>query len=411
MNVLKKIKNSSEGKTLAKNFVYLFLLQIASYIFPFITLPYLARVIGVDYFGKIAIGAAIVAYFQSIVDYSFNYSSVKEIARNKHDKERVSKIVSTTIAAKIFLMLISIILLFAMIELIPYMNVHRKVILVTFLLIPGQVLFMDWYFQAIEDMKYITILSVVSKLFFTIMIFFCIKDKSDYLLQPILTAGGYILSGIACVVIMQMKFEFKFIMPSFKEVIKTIKEGRSMFLSLFLPTIYTNLNTLILGAFKGNTATGIYNGASKFTSLSYSFFLLISRTCYPFFARRMDKHKTYVVFSLTIATIISLVLFFFARSLVYLLLGPEFEEAIIVLKIVAFTPIAMSLMNSYGFNCLVLKGREDIMRNIVISITILGLFLGIGGTILWSYIGVAVASLVTQLLRSLLVTYYALKIK
>lgn len=184
-----------------------------------------------------------------------------------------------------------------------------------------------------------------------------------------------------------------------------------MFVTLFLPTIYTNLNTIILGSSQGDRATGIYNGASRFTGLAYNIFTTISRTVYPFFARKMDKHKLYVYVSLSIAVIISLFLFALAEPLVLILLGEDFSPTIPVLRIVAFTPIAMSITNSYGVNYLVLRGKENIMRNIVIAITVVGCAMGIAGAYLYSYIGVAVASLVTQFIRALLVYLSARQIQ
>ena len=69
------IGKSKEAKTLISNFGYLTALQIAGYIFPIITLPYLARVIGVDSFGKIAFASAIIVWFNTIADWGFNFSS------------------------------------------------------------------------------------------------------------------------------------------------------------------------------------------------------------------------------------------------------------------------------------------------------------------------------------------------
>ena len=177
-----------------------------------------------------------------------------------------------------------------------------------------------------------------------------------------------------------------------------------MFVTVFLPTVYTNLNVLLLSSFNGKTATGLYSGGTKFTSIAYSLFQILSRTFFPFFARKMDAHKTYVKFSLALSVIISLTFFFLARPIVLLFLGNEFEGTINVLRIVAFTPIAMSLMNSYGVNYLVLKGGESLMRNIIIFVTLFGVLVGALGAKYYSYVGVAIASLVTQFLRAALIT-------
>lgn len=59
LNRIKQIKQNKDGKVLVQNFAYLSLLQKAGYVFPLITMPYMARVIGVDGFGKIAFASAV----------------------------------------------------------------------------------------------------------------------------------------------------------------------------------------------------------------------------------------------------------------------------------------------------------------------------------------------------------------
>lgn len=407
--ILAKIFRSKDGKVLIKNFGYLSFLELASYFFPLITMPYLARVLGVDIFGTLAIGTAIVAYFQSITSYGFAYTSVRDAARNRREKEVLSEIISVTVYSKAVLMLLSIIILVVCTILIPFFYKNALVIWCTFLIIPGYVLNSEWVFQALEDMKYITIQSIASKLIFTVLVFVVIHNKEDYLWQPILTSIGAFVPAVWGLAILKKKYGIIIKRPSIKSIYYELKNGFSMFITVFLPTVYTQLNTILLGVFNGNVATGIYSGGTKFTSLAYSLFQVISRTVYPFFARKMDQHKFYVQISLAISIIISLFFFIFARPIVMLLLGQEFENTVTVLKIVAFTPIAMSLMNSYGVNFLVLKGEENLMRNIIIFVTLFGVVLGSIGAYFYSYIGVAIASLTTQFIRAFLVMFYAHK--
>ena len=184
-----------------------------------------------------------------------------------------------------------------------------------------------------------------------------------------------------------------------------------MFVTTFLPTVYTNLNVLLLSAYNGEKATGIYSGGTRFTSIAYNMFQLLSRTFFPFFARKLNAHKMYVKFSFALSIVISLVFFVFARPIVLVFLGPEFEETVNVLRIVAFTPIAMSLMNSYGINYLVIKGKERMMRNIILFTSVFGIVLGAIGAIYYSYIEVACVSLLTQFLRAGLITICAYRLE
>lgn len=407
---ISRLSESRDGKRLVKNFGYLSVLEIATRLFPLITLPYLGRVIGADGFGVLAIGTSAVAYFQSLTNYGFEYSAVRDVARCRNDNDDVSRIVSLTYFSKAFLMLVSIAILAICCLLIPLFRENALVIWCTFLIIPGTVINTDWVFQGYEDMRYITLLSLIAKCITTILIFILVNSREDFLWCPILEAVGVFIPSIWGLILLHRKFGIRLLVPKFNDVFLNLKKGFNMFVTVFLPTIYTNLNVLILGGYQGTTATGIYNGGSRFTSLAYSLFKLISRSVYPFFSRRLDRHSLYVRFSLLLSIAISLFFFFLARPLVMLLLGPEFERTITVLRIVAFTPIAMSLMNSYGVNYLVIKNKEGIMSRIIIIVTIVGVVLGVLGAILYSYIGVAVASLSTQFLRSGLVTYYAKKL-
>ena len=88
------IKRSRDGKRIVKNFGYLLLLEVATHLFPLITLPYLGRVIGVEGFGLLAIGTAVISYVQAITKYGFDYSSVRDVARYRDSIGEVSKIVS-----------------------------------------------------------------------------------------------------------------------------------------------------------------------------------------------------------------------------------------------------------------------------------------------------------------------------
>ena len=76
-----RVTQSKDGKVLFENFISLSLLQVAGYIFPLITIPYLSRVIGVDKFGEIAFASAIITYFQTVSDWGFNYTATRDVAK------------------------------------------------------------------------------------------------------------------------------------------------------------------------------------------------------------------------------------------------------------------------------------------------------------------------------------------
>lgn len=50
-----------------RNLFYLYAVQVANYLFPLVTLPYLARVLGPEGFGKLALAQAVSQYLYIVL--------------------------------------------------------------------------------------------------------------------------------------------------------------------------------------------------------------------------------------------------------------------------------------------------------------------------------------------------------
>lgn len=401
------LSKNKEARTLASNFTWLAILKIIAYLFPLITLPYLARVIGVDGFGEIAFAVSVMIFIETLVDFGFNYTATRDIARQRNDILAVSKVFSNVMWAKIFLMCIGFGILCLLIWIIPSLYDKRLLLFLTFLYIPGHIFSPDWFFQAMEKMKYITILNVLSKLLFTVLIFIVIKEKDDYVWQPLLTAIGYCISGICAMWVIIKTFNVKITPPNFRSVWSTIKGSWNMFLSLLLPNLYTNFSTILLRSSCGEIATGLYNAGQRFISIIDQLIQVLSRTFYPFLARRLDKHSMYVKISGTLSLIASIMLYGCSDLLIKIFFSPEFDSASIVIRIMAIAPFSLFLMNTYGVNYLVLVGEEKIYRNIIFIFSIIGFITTWILTIRYSYIGTATTISGIWLLRGLTTFVYA----
>lgn len=227
------------------------------------------------------------AFFQAFVDYGFNYTAVRDIAKCRSDNNKVSNIFSTVIFARLLLVIISFFILLVLIYFIPLFYSNRLILLLTFLYIPSYSIFPEWFFQAMEKMKYITILNLVSKIFFTICIFIIVKDKSDFIYQPILVSLGFFMSGIFSFYIIINKFKVKIRFPGCKSIVMSLKKSFDMFINILFPNLYSNITTIFLRSFGGELAVGIFDGGNKFIEFSQRITNIFSRIFYPFLARRL----------------------------------------------------------------------------------------------------------------------------
>ena len=404
-----KIKKNKNASTLIKNFGYLSLLQIASYLFPLITLPYLAKVIGPIGFGKIAFASAVITWFTSVITWGFDFTATRDVARNRENKESVSRIFSNILWTRVFLTVCCFPILLLLILIIPSFRNNTSVLLVTFLLIPGHVMFPEWLFQALERMKFITILSLLSKFFFTIAVLLFIDTPDDYILQPLFTALGYIVSGIVALYLIVFKWGYKVYPPSIAIIFRTLKDGADVFINNFMPNLYNSLSAVLLGSFYGDVANGLLSAGTKLINMCHQFMNVLSRVFFPFLSRKIEKHNFYAILTLTISILFSFILFAFSPFLIRLLYSDEFNDAIIILRILSVTLIFMALSNVYGTNYLILKGYEKELRNITFICSIIGMLIAIPIIYKYSYWGAALTVCLTRGLLAFVITIRAFK--
>lgn len=404
-----RILHNSDAKTIAGNFVWLMLLQIAGYVFPLVTMPYLARVIGPSGYGAIAFAAAIMIWIQTIADWGFNYTATRDVAKNRDDIEKISRIFSNVLWARCLLMLFSFIILIGLIGLIPQFRENAAVILVTFLMIPGHILFPDWFFQAVEKMKYITILNLLLKLLFTIAVFVFIKEQDDYILQPLFISLGYVICGIIALYIIVIRWKIRIYKPAVHAVYTTIRNSTDVFINNLAPNLYNSFSIMLLGIVGGNTANGILYGGNKFVNTFSQLQLVLSRTFFPFLSRRIDQHHKFAVVNLSVAVLLGILLFITAPWIIRIMLSPEFSDSVTVLRIMAVSLVFLALSNTYGTNYLIIKHREKTLRNITLVSSLIGIAIAFPLIYHYSYIGAALTITVSRMILGTTIWYVARK--
>ena len=402
-----KIRESRDGKTVVRNIGYLTLLQVAGYVFPFITMPYLARVIGTNGFGKIAFASAIICWVQTVVDWGFTYTATRDVAQNREDRPKVSEIFSNVLWARLLLMFISFFVLIGCILLIPSFREEYDIIMVTFLMVPGHILFPDWFFQALEKMKYTTIFNLAIKFIFTVLVFVCIREKGDYLVQPLLTSTGYLLCGGVSMWMILKRWGYRLMRPRLMNVWRTMKDSADVFLNNLMPNLYNSFSTMLLGAVAGSTASGIYDGGNKFVSVASNFHNVLSRAFFPFLSRRIDKAGMFARINMLSGCVIALLLFAAAPLIIRIFLSPDFSESVIVLRIFAISMIFLVMSNTYGTNYLILVHRERELRNITAICSAIGMLMSYPLVSGLSYIGAALTVFISRLLLGTVTFIYA----
>lgn len=401
---IKKQLVNKEKRTLLGNFTSLSILQVVNYILPLITIPYLVRILGAEKYGLIAFAQAFIQYFIVITDYGFNISATREISINRDNKDKISEIYSSVMIIKLFLMFLSLLLISLLVFTINKFKGDMSLYYLTFGWVIGQVLFPQWFFQGMERMKYITIVNVIAKTTFVALIFLCIRTKEQYHLVPLFYSLGFIVSGIAAQYFVLKKFDLHYNPPRWSDIKFQLKEGWHVFLSRIAINIYTATNIFLLGIMTNNTIVGYYSVADKLIRAAKGLLQPLTQALFPFISKKMEFSKLeglrfvrkilFIVGGCTFC--LSLLIFIFARPIVFLLFGHEFGDSIDVLRILAFVPFIVGLSNILGVQTMfALNYKKEVSRVLMMAgfINILLLFVFIP---FLKERGVAIAVLITE---------------
>ena len=410
-SLLNRLNASKDGKALVSNTAYLFLLQVSGFIFPLLTIPYLAHVIGVNGFGKIAFAAGVMVWITTISDWGFNYTATRDVAKNRSNPEKVSEIFSNTLWARLLLMSVSLVFLLALIAIVPYFRENAAILLVSFLMIPGNIFFPQWFFQALERMKFITIFSLISKTIFTALVFIFIKEESDFILQPLFISLGNIICGIAAMYVILKKWNIKLLPPNYQAIIAAIKNSTDVFINNLMPNLYNSLGVVLLGFWWGHNANGIYDAGKKLISIMHSFMDIIVRVTFPFLSRKIEVHDLFSKAYLSISIILSLIAFAMSPIFINLFFTESFNDALIVMRISSISIFLVALSKVYGTNYLIIEGYEKILRTITIRCSLIAFIMSLPLIYFYSYMGAAITLVLAQALLGICIARKALEIK
>lgn len=415
--MFKKIKllfKSEDGKLVLTNFVSLSVLQALNVILPLITMPYLVRILGAEYFGLLAIATSVIAYFSIITNYGFDITATREISVNRENKSRIIEIYSSVMILKFLFLVVSLILLSVVVFSIEKFAVNWEIYYLTFLVLIGQVLFPVWFFLGMERMKYITYLNVVSKTLFTISIFLLVKKQSDYFIVPILTSLGFFFVAFYSIFIISKKFGIHFKFQKTATLKYHLYTGWHIFISNISVTLYTTTTIVLLGFFTNNTIVGYYSIADKLISGIKQLIAPISQTLYPFISRKAEESKEAVLviikkitlISISLSLLLTIGIFVFADELLLLVFGNEAKNSILIFKILTIVPLLVVIDTLFGTLLMLVFKRNKEYSRIILSAGLLNLVLALLLIPSFEGVGAALSVLIVELYITIRILIY-----
>ena len=390
-------------KKIINNIFFVGLVQLFSLIAPLITYPYLVSVLGMDLYGLVITAQVLVGYATLFIDFGSNGVCAKDIAVNHNNPTELSRIVSNVLTNRAIIAIVCFLIYLCVILSIDSYRNNLLLYLFSYLLIANELLYPQFFFQGMENMKVTSVLNILIKLIFIGLVFILVKDKSDYLLVPLLYATGYIIAGIVAIYIMRVQYNVKFVKISVKKRIDLFKECLPLLSTDLICTIKDKWNYILIGNYVGMSDVVIYDLGIKISGIICKPSSVITTVLFPRFARSRNirKLKYCMIF-----------IFIMCLSMVLLtnVLLPEIsmfflheEIDLIPLRIMSTIPLCLSLSLFIAHNYLIAFAyNKYLLFSIIVTtlVYLISLFIiWILGYMhsLWSFIFLAMISYFTEI--------------
>ena len=378
-----------------RNALLLYAVQISGYVFPFITLSYLSRVLSPDKIGLISLATYFTWYFNTLTEYGFNLTATRRVAVQKDSPEAVTQIFNSVMQAKGLLTAIGFVLMIVVVLINPRYREHWQLFPISFLTVIGGWLFPMWLYQGMEKMGQVAARDFFAKLLATSLTLVIVRRETDYLWAAALPAGATVITGALSLALAPRICGVRFQVAPWGEVRSALRQGWPVFLSMAAGTLTSVTNVPILGQITKSTAEiAYYANANRLIVAQRMLVGPIVTALFPHISHMAAKSSGGAIaflrkYSLLLALpflFMSIVTFAFAPLIVHKFFGTKYDytPSILMLRLMALQPFLLALSHCYSTYYMLAFGFEKQWSRIILRTTGLN-FILLGGMIWWAH--------------------------
>lgn len=381
-------------------------------LFPLITFPYVCRVIEADGIGQINFFQSIISYISLFTCLGIPMYAIREIARDRSDVVQMNRTAMEILLLHSMLTLVGYAIVAILCLTVPQIQVNIPLFLILSLTIFFTAIGCEWFYQGIEDFKYITIRGLIIKTVSVVLLFILVKSKTDLLYYGCYTVFGVLGGNIFNFFRLRKYIHRENIIFSELHIKRHIKPVLKVFSFSVVTSIYLQLNTVLLGFLKNALAVGYFAAATKVMQMLLTMSaclgsVMMPRASHLIAENKEDEFNRLIQksydFTLAIALPMTIGLIFCAPSLITALCGVKFEHSILPSQIIAPIILMVAISNVFGIQVLFPKGKINIVTlccgigavaDLILNLCLIPFFSYIGTSI--AYLGAEVATTVSM---------------
>lgn len=337
-----------------ENLVSLCGVHALNYIMPLLTLPFLARVLGPVHWGELAFAEAYAVYLSMFIEYGFGLSATREVARVRDNPAARSRLLAGVTGAQTLLIGCALALTFALGYGLPVFAAYRTLLPFAFILAAFRAIIPFWYFQGLERMRLVAAVTVTTNIAAAVGILLLVRLPQDSWIPLMLRAGAALISAAASYAIAYRDTPFS--LPILADAWSSLRQGWSLFVFKGAVSLYTAANVVLLGVLATPNVVAMFAGAEKIANAAGSAVNPISQAFFPRISYLVSKGhedatrtaRLSLLMTVGSGLLLGLIMLVAAPLLVHTLLGPRFDHAVSVLRLLSVLPPVIAVSNVLG---------------------------------------------------------------
>ena len=389
--------------------------SVMSIIYPLITYPYVTRLLQAENLGKVNFASSLVGYFSLIAVLGITSYAAREGVQYRNSKEKLNQFSSEMFTLNLFTTLVALMALAIVCAYVPKFHEYIGLICIYSTTIIFGAIGLPWLYTIEEDYLYITVKSIVIQGVSLILLFILVRKPDDLYMYAALNAFSNVGSNLFNVVYCKKYINLK-ICFDLKKVFGHLKSCIIFFSSSIASSIYSNIDTTMLGFYSTDYRIGIYSAAVKIyvmikTLLNAVITVVIPRlTLY----KAEDKLKDFNILISRLFKIMITILFpivigiiIVSKELAICILGKGFEESqysLSILAVAVFFSIFATLING----CILIPCKKETQALITtVGAALVNIVTNFGAIPLWQEKGAAITTVISEAVVLLLGWHYA----
>lgn len=384
---------SNTAPTLTRSVVVLGLLQLVSQAVLLLTLPYLARTLGVEAFGKVALTQVVMQYLVMVVDYGFNWSATQRIAANRNDREFLSSTFSNALAAQLALAALTSVCLVALWWTAGQEHLPAAMLLAGLSFVWGAALTPLWLLHGAERMQEAASIQLLGRLAVLPLLVLWVQEPAHATRAVLILGGTTVLSGALMVAWALREGVVQWKRPTAACMLGQIKVGSPVFLSMVFISFFTVLPGLALGLMASASVFASFVVADRIRGAVQALLQPLPTALLPRMSHLFatDRPQALVLLrrafwvSTAAAGLACALLFFGAPKVISLVVGEGYADAVQVLRWLSPLPLVIALGSLAGLQVLLPNNRLHEFNAVLVAAGVFGVLT------LWYFVGAAQA--------------------